>query len=147
MLLEEVRREWYGKGGLTLVLAEIDDPRYHPASANIDPERRVAFYARHETQIVTGPYFQPRLDGEGKQRVYDMFLAVLCGDGKASLPAPTITAFLKEYFTASGEDSDWPLADDSEGQWLLDWYSKRETVGLQPVDKYSNVEIPRIPSR
>ena len=110
MLLEAARREWYGKAGLTLVLAEIDDPRYHPASGDIDPERRITFYARHQTQLVVGPYFQPRLDGEGKQRVYDMFLAVLNGDGKTSLPGPTIAAFLREYFTASGEDGDWPLS-------------------------------------
>lgn len=147
MLLEEARRQWYGKAGLTLVLAEIDDPRYHPASGDIDPGRRVAFYARHGTQIVTGPYFQPRLDGNGKERVYDMFLAVLHGGDQASVEAPRIVAFLREYFTASGEDSDWPLANDSDGKWLLDWYSKYETVGLQPVDKYSKVEIPRVPSR
>jgi GNAT superfamily N-acetyltransferase len=147
MLLEAARREWYGQAGLTLVLAEIDDPRYHPASGGIDPERRITFYARHQTQLVVGPYFQPRLDGEGKQRVYDMFLAVLNGDGKTSLPGPAIAAFLREYFTASGEDGAWPLSDDSAGQWLLHWYDARETVGLQPIGDYQKAEIPRVPGR
>jgi GNAT superfamily N-acetyltransferase len=147
MLLEAARREWYGQAGLTLVLAEIDDPRYHPASGDIDPDRRITFYARHQTQLLVGPYFQPRLDGEGKQRVYDMFLAVLNGDGKTSLPGPTIAAFLREYFTASGEDGDWPLAADPAGQWLLHWYGTRETVGLLPIDNYPKAEIPRVPGR
>ena len=147
MLLEAARREWYGQAGLTLVLAEIDDPRYHPASGGIDPDRRITFYARHQTQLVVGPYFQPRLDGEGKQRVYDMFLAVLNGDGQTSLPGPTIAAFLREYFTASGEGDDWPLAADPAGQWLLHWYGTRETVGLLPIDSYPKAEIPRVPGR
>src|SRR5262249_11762243 len=145
-LLEEARRRWFGKAGLTLVLAEIEDPRYHPASGDIDPARRVAFYARHETRLVVGPYFQLRLKGEGKKRTYDMFLAVLHGGDKASVPAPQLAAFLREYFT-NEEGSDWPLAEDQEGRWLLDWYLGRQTVDLRPIGQYSKAEIPRVPGR
>jgi GNAT superfamily N-acetyltransferase len=152
LLLTEAGRHWYGKAGLTLVLAEIDDPRYHPATADIDPRRRVAFYARHGTRIALGPYFQPRLEGEGKKRVYDMFLAVLAGRDGAIGPGPSVagrqvSAFLMEYFTASGEGSDWPRADDAEGRWLLDWYRDRDMVGLQPIENYTKAEIQRTPGR
>ena len=119
MLLDAARRQWYGRAGLTLVLAEIDDPRYHPASGNIDPARRITFYARHEKQLVVGPYFQPRLDGEGKQRVYDMFLAVLNGDGKTSLPGPAIAAFLRSTSPLRGRMATgrWPPTRRDDGSW------------------------------
>jgi GNAT superfamily N-acetyltransferase len=145
LLLGEARWRWYGKSGLTLVLAEIDDPRSHPAVGDIDPQRRVAFYARHKTQMVIGPYFQPRLVGEGRRRVHGMFLAVLYGGDGASVPAPQLAAFLQEYFADAEEESDWPRPDDVEGRWLLDWYRDRETVGLRPIDEYAKAEIPRDP--
>jgi GNAT superfamily N-acetyltransferase len=154
LLMDEARRQWYGKADLTLVVAEIDDPRFHPVVGDIDPERRVAFYARHGTQIAAGPYFQPRLEGEGKKRVYDMFLAVLYGSSGAispgpspSVSAPQLAAFLREYFPASGEDSDWPTNEDAEGRWLLDWYRGRETIALHPISGYREIEIPRFPGR
>jgi GNAT superfamily N-acetyltransferase len=147
LLLAEARQRWYGQDGCTLVLAEVDDPRYHPAVGDIDPVRRIAFYTRNETQLVAGPYFQPRLEGEGKERVYDMFLAVLSGGEAASVPAAQIVAFLREYFTDSGEDAGWPFADDADGRWLLDWYRSRETVSLQPIGRYAQAEVPRVPGR
>jgi GNAT superfamily N-acetyltransferase len=145
-LLEEARRRWFGKAGLTLVLAEIEDPRYHPAAGDIDPARRVAFYARHEVQMVVGPYFQLRLKGEGKKRMYDMFLAVLYGGDGASVSASQLAAFLREYFMDE-EGGDWPLAEDEEGRWLLDWYRAREVVDLCPIGEYSTADIPRVPGR
>ena len=144
-LLAEARRRWFGKAGLTLVLAEIEDPRYHPAVGDIDPARRdFAFYARLAAQMVVGPYFQLQLGGEGKKRMYGMFLAVLYGGDKASISASQLAAFLREYFR-TGEGSDWPSAEDAEGRWLLDWYRARETVDLRPIAEYSTADIPRVP--
>ena len=150
LLMDEARRRWYGKAGLTLVLGEVDDPRFHRVVGDIDPERRVAFYARHGVQVVIGPYFQPRLEGEGKKRVYNLLLAVVYGSGEAispegSVAAGQLTAFLREYFAASGEDSDWPRDEDGEGRWLLDWYRNRKVVGLHPIGKCSEIEIPQVP--
>ncbi len=148
LLLEEAARHWYGKVGSTLVVAEIDDPRYHPAVGDIDPCRRVAFYARHGTRIAVAPYFQPRL-GAGRKRVYDMFLAVLAGRDGAIGPGPSLsgrqlTAFLQEYFAASAEDRDWPVEEDAEGRWLLDWYRDRDRIDLRPIDRYEELPIPRV---
>ena len=128
------------------MLAEIEDPRYHPAVGDIDPARRVAFYARLAAQMVVGPYFQLQLGGEGKKRMYGMFLAVLYGGDKASISASQLAAFLREYFR-TGEGSDWPSAEDAEGRWLLDWYRARETVDLRPIAEYSTADIPRVPGR
>jgi GNAT superfamily N-acetyltransferase len=145
LLLGEARWRWYGRSGRTLVLAEIDDPRFHPPAGDIDPERRVAFYARQKTQMVIGPYFQPRVLGEGRKRVHGMFLAVLHGGDGASVPAPQLAAFLQEYFADVEQESGWPRPEDAEGRWLLDWYRDRETVALRPIDEYAKTEIPRGP--
>ena len=149
-LADEVRRRWYEDPGLPLVLAEVEDPRYHPVVGDIDPDQRVAFYARRGAQIIAGPYFQPRLEGEGRQRVYDLLLTVLHASDETVSPARTmpgwqVTDFLREYFAAAGEGEDWP--QDEEGRWLLDWYRSRTTVGLQPIGEYAKAGIPRSPFR
>lgn len=149
LLLDAARRRWYAKPGLTLVLAEIEDPRFHPVVDGVDPERRVAFYARHGVQVVVGPYIQPRVEGEGKKRVYGVFLSVLhgaTGPGR-SVSAPQIAAFLTAYYRASAEASDWPRADDREGSRLLDWYRSRRTVGLHPIGRYREIDIPQVQNR
>lgn len=153
LLLDEARRRWYGEPDITLVVAEIDDPRYHPPAGEVDADRRVAFCGRRGMQVVVGPYFQPRLKGEGKKRVYGLFLAVLASGGGATVAGQSVsvvsarqlTEFLREYFAASGEDSGWPRDEDEEGRWLLDWYRDRDMVRLRPIDKYLEAEIPQFP--
>lgn len=149
LLMDEAQQRWYGKADLTLVVAEIEDPRRHPVVGDIDPKRRATFYARRGAQVVVGPYFQPRVDGEGKKRVYDVFLTVLSGSSEVispenSVPAGQLTDFLLEYFRASVEGSDWPRAEDEEGNRLLAWYRGREMVRLHPIGDYTQIEIPRI---
>jgi GNAT superfamily N-acetyltransferase len=149
VLMDAAQQRWFVDPDVALVLAEIEDPRRHPAVGDIDPTRRAAFYARRGAQVVVGPYFQPRLDGEGKERVHDLFLTVLSGGRDAitpenSLRAEQIANFLLEYFRDSGEGSDFPRADDEEGNRLLDWYRGRETVALHPMADYVHIEIPRI---
>jgi hypothetical protein len=148
-LADEARRKWYGQPGLTLVVAEIEDPRRHPVMGDVDPERRLAFYAARGAQVVVGPFFQPRLEGKGKKRVYELFLTVLSGTGEAigpdnSVSGAQLTEFLLEYFTEAGEGSKWPRCRDKEGRRLLDWYRNREAVALRPLAEYAQIEIPRI---
>ncbi|SPM37342.1 hypothetical protein MRAB57_5185 [Mycobacterium rhizamassiliense] len=148
-LMDAAQQRWYAKPGVALVLAEIEDPRRHPAVDGIDPARRAMFYARRGAQVVVGPYFQPRLEGAGKTRVYDLFLTVIAGtndaiDAQNSVPAQMIVDFMLDYFQDSGEGDDWPAADDEEGTRLLSWYRGRESVPLQPIGNYAQIEIPRI---
>lgn len=149
LLMDEAQQRWYGKAGLTLVMTELEDPRRHPVVGDIDPKQRVAFYARRGAQVVIGPYFQPRLDGEGTKRVYDLLLTVLSASSEVarpenSVPAGQFTDFLLEHFRESGEGSDWPRAEDEEGNRLLTWYRRREMVRLHPIAEYAQIEIPRI---
>lgn len=147
LLLDEAQKRWYGK--VDLVLAEVEDPRRHPVVGDIDPKRRALFYARRGAQVVVGPYFQPRLDGEGKKRVDGLFLTVLGGSGDVispenAVPAGILTDFILDYFRESGEGDDWPWAEDEEGNRLLAWYRDRETVPLHPIGDYAQIEIPQL---
>ena len=147
LLLDEARQRWYGE--IDLVVAEVEDPRSHPVVGDIDPQRRISFYARRGAQIVVGPYFQPRLDGSGTNRVHDLFLTVLSGSREVlgpekTLRAELLTDFILDYFRDSGEGGDWPRAEDEEGTRLLAWYRSRETVALHPIGDYAQIEIPRL---
>lgn len=148
LLMDEAQKRWYGTADLTLVVAEIEDPRHYPVVGDIDPKLRAAFYARRGGQVVVGPYFQPRLDADRK-RVYNLFLTVLYGAAGVISPGPSVsaaqlTAFLEEMFRASAEGDDWPRADDEQGNQLLDWYRGRDMVSLHPISDYPNIDIPRI---
>jgi GNAT superfamily N-acetyltransferase len=146
VLMDAAERRWRSDPNTTLVLAEVEDPRRHPVVGDIDPKRRAAFYARRGAQIVVGPYFQPRLDGEAKKRVGGLFLTVLCGSAVApdnSVRGEQLTNFLLEYFRDSGEGSDFPRPGDEEGNRLLAWYRAHDTVALHPLGDYAQIDIPR----
>lgn len=149
VMMDAAQQKWYGKADVKLVLAEVEDPRRHPVQGDIDPKRRALFYARRGAQAVVGPYFQPRLEGEGRKRVHNLFLTVLSANGDAisaenSVSAQTLVDFMLDYFRESGEGDDWPRADDQEGSQLLDWYRSRTTVPLHPLGEYPNIEIPQL---
>ncbi len=145
LLLDAAAQQWFGTADFTLVLAEVEDPRHHPGAGDIDPTRRVNFYARRGARVVLGPYFQPRLGGAGKKRVYDVLLTVLSGCGpENSIRAAQLTSFLLEYFRGSGEGADWPRSDDEEGNRLLAWYRRRDMVALSPIGDYARIDIPRV---
>ena len=148
LLMDAVEQRWFQNADFTLVVAEVEDPRRHPVVGDIDPRRRAEFYARRGAQVIVGPYFQPRL-GDGKKRVYDLFLSVLSGSSGAISPdnavrADQLTDFLLDYFRDSGEDSDFPRADDDEGTRLLAWYRDRAMVPLQPMADYAEIEVPSL---
>jgi hypothetical protein len=81
--------------------------------------------------------------------VYDLFLTVLRASRDAITPEHSVRAeqlsnFLLEYFRDSGEGTDFPRADDEEGNRLLAWYRGRDAVALHPIADYAQIEIPQI---
>jgi predicted N-acetyltransferase YhbS len=146
-LITEVRKRWFGNADYTLVISEVEDPRHHVAEGGSDPVRRAALYARQGMQVVVGPYFQPKLDGEAKKRVYNLFLTVLNESSdpatwQDSVPGKQIADFLVEYFQSSGEGQDWPREDDKKGKRLLAFYRCRERIPLRPIGEWEHIEIP-----
>jgi hypothetical protein len=146
-LITEVRKQWFGNPDYTLVLAEVEDPRHYAAELGSDPVLRAKLYARQGMQVVVGPYFQPKLEGEGKKRVYNLFLTVLNESTDPatwpdSVPGKQIADFIIEYFQSSGEGEDWPRDDDEEGKQLLTFYQSRERIPLRPIGEWEHIEIP-----
>lgn len=87
-----------------LVLAEIEDPRFHPASDRGDPVARVRFYDRSGARLLPLPYVQPSLR-PGSPRV-DNLLLITLGTAAPSVDGPTVAAFLTEYFEGcEGEEA------------------------------------------
>ena len=92
-----------------LVLAEIEDPRFHAADELTgDPAARLRFYQRYGSMLLPIPYAQPSLRPDAP-RVEDMLLITI---PSAIGPAPDldgklVAAFLEEYFhTCEGVDVD-----------------------------------------
>jgi hypothetical protein len=148
VMMDAAQQRWYEKPGVALVVAEVEDPRRHPVDGDIDPKRRALFYARRGAQVVVGPYFQPRLEGEGKNRVHHLFLTVLSAargtiSSDNAVSAQMLANFMLDYFHDSGEGEDWPQPDDEEGNQLLSWYRSRTMVPLHPIGDYKEIRIPQ----
>jgi GNAT superfamily N-acetyltransferase len=80
------------------VLAEIEDPRYHPVTATNDPVSRVRFYHRHGCRLLPVPYAQPALR-EGSPRVENLLLIAVAPHAP-ELDGNVVADFLDEYFAA-----------------------------------------------
>lgn len=79
-----------------LMLAEIEDPRYFPASDAGDPAARVRFYDRAGSRLLPLPYVQPSLR-PGSPRVDGLLLIAIRPPG-ADVDGSLIAAFLDEYY-------------------------------------------------
>jgi GNAT superfamily N-acetyltransferase len=91
-------------GAPPLVLAEIDDPRFHPSNDMGDPVARVRFYDRAGARLLPLPYAQPSLR-PGSPRV-DNLLLIALGTTEPWVDGPTVAAFLTEYYEGcEGEDA------------------------------------------
>jgi Acetyltransferase (GNAT) family len=146
-LITEVQKRWFEKPDYTLVLCEVEDPRHHGVDRGSDPVLRAALYARQGMQVIVGPYFQPKLEGEDKERVYNLFLTVVNESNdpatwQDSVSGQQIAEFLCEYFHASGEGEDWPRDDDDDGKRLLAFYQSHERIPLRPIGEWEHIDIP-----
>jgi GNAT superfamily N-acetyltransferase len=92
-----------------LVLAEIEDPRFHAADQLTgDPAARLRFYLRYGSMLLPIPYAQPSLRPD-VPRVEDMLLITIPSaiDPAPDLDGTLVAAFLEEYFhTCEGVDVD-----------------------------------------
>ncbi|WP_404386492.1 GNAT family N-acetyltransferase [Knoellia locipacati] len=89
-----------------LVLAEIEDPRFHEAHEHGgDPSARVRFYDRLGSHLLAIPYTQPSLR-PGSPRVDDLLLITIPSAAPpAEVDGGLLRAFLDEYYGAcEGED-------------------------------------------
>jgi GNAT superfamily N-acetyltransferase len=144
-LFDDSERVCFGSGQYDLVLAELDDPRVFPVANGIDPNRRIKFYSERDGKLIRGPYFAPCVR-PGGERVYDMLLVALGGSqvSSAGVPAPSVAAFLHEYFSVEEGLGDF---DSGDLQWLMEAYEGEDVVPLLPVAEYHSWNSPTVPSR
>lgn len=93
---------------------EIEDPAVHGDRGWGDPDRRMAFYARHGVIAVDVPFFQPPV-APGQPRVDDIILGVAV----SSVPDPAVLSdqvrcFIDHYMALAGDD-----LMDQRGQRLV----------------------------
>ncbi len=116
-----------------LVLAEIEDPRFHAADELTgDPAARLRFYQRYGSMLLPIPYAQPSLR-PGMPRVEDMLLITIPSaiDPAPDLDGTLVAAFLEEYFhTCEGVDV------DSEPNYL-----SRRAAALGPAGSLALVTL------
>jgi GNAT superfamily N-acetyltransferase len=122
-LLMKAAAEQWGKLGPSLMIMEVEDPRYHHSDVNFgDPVARVRFYERLGARTLPVPYFQPALGprATGARRVPHLMLMVFGGTeappGAQRVDGQTVEVFLTEYL----EGCEGPVRpDDADAQRLL----------------------------
>lgn len=107
-----------------LVLAEVEHPAHHAASAaHGDPAARLRFYARLGARVLDVPYFQPG-DGPGAKRVPALLLVALphgaARDGAADLPDEVPAGPLRAFLEENLRESEGRVTDDGATRALLD---------------------------
>lgn len=81
-----------------LVVAEIEDPRFHPSGHQADPVVRVRFYDGAGARLLPLDYAQPSLR-PGSPRVENLLLIAL-GTVAGDLDGRLVAEFLEEYYAA-----------------------------------------------
>jgi GNAT superfamily N-acetyltransferase len=89
---------WRERSGADVTLAEVEDPRLHPAGEFGDPAARLRFYQRAGFGMLPVPFAQPRLRPDAF-REPGMLLAVQPGD--AAVPKDLVKSFLIEYYESA----------------------------------------------
>ncbi|MET8040067.1 GNAT family N-acetyltransferase [Micromonospora sp. NPDC005215] len=98
LLVGRLLPAWRERSGADVVLAEVEDPRLHPAGEFGDPAARLRFYQRAGFGMLPVPFAQPRLRPDAL-REPGMLLAVQPCD--AAVPKDLVTSFLVEYFESA----------------------------------------------
>lgn len=118
-----------------LVLAEIEDPRFHADYGSSDPTARVRFYARRGWRLLPLDYFQPSLR-PGSPRVGHLLL-ISFGPRAEYLDGELIADFLEEYFRVCEGDA---VSDDDDFRALL---SAARGGGTGPLPLYPLADLTR----
>lgn len=118
-LLAAAARVWTEDLAPSLIIGEVEDPRYYQDTGFGDPVRRVALYEGNGARSLPVAYFQPALR-PGASRVPHLLLMVSGGSavppGAGRVDGTVVERFLKEYFELCEGP---PRADDPEYYALL----------------------------
>jgi len=141
----EAQQRWSAVPGVRLLLAEVEDPRHHPAA---DAAHRLELFRRFGMTVLAAPYFQPR-HSYAARRVPHMLLLVDAASpdlrrSADSVDGGLIRAFLREYFTIT--EGAWVLDTDPHVLWLFSQYQDAE-IPLLPLESVNEVPDAEPPPR
>lgn len=134
ILMDHTMQTWQSAFSPALTLAEVDDPRFHPADEGFgDPVARLRFYGRWGARLIVMPYFQPSLRPDAPRRRH-MFLIAFGAEGEA-VAGDAVGSFLREYVElCEGSDA----LRDAEVRALLGW-TESARIELWPVDRFDGM--------
>lgn len=137
-LIEESISRWSSRFVPLLIVGEVEDPRFHPATVYGDPVARLRFYADLGGTILSVPYFQPALR-EDLDRVRNLFLMVFASDmscrSDSGVDSRVVRAFLEANLCACEESID---PDDAEVRALWEAVDHSDCVPLLDPEQFLN---------
>lgn len=134
-LVDHLRERWRADG-LSLVLAEVHDPRGHAETADEHPEARLRFYQRAGAELLDVPWVQPAL-AAGSARVPQMLLLVMHrSDGESSgVASAPLLQWAREYFI----ESEGREPRDAQATALLARIGAEDQVRVVPMSRWRQV--------
>ncbi|MFY1673799.1 GNAT family N-acetyltransferase [Plantactinospora sp. WMMB334] len=138
-LLNDVLPTWRERADAVVSVAEVEDPRFHPAGPHGDPVKRLRFYARAGFRLLPSPFVQPRVR-PGADRVGGMLL--LAAAGAETLPRQTLRGFVSEYYTDSEEADE--SVDTAYAGLLARVDREPDPLVLLPPEQYAEVPPLRV---
>jgi GNAT superfamily N-acetyltransferase len=142
-LLAAAMADWRERWRPALVLAEIEHPSAHAASAAYgDPEKRVRFYARRGMRALDVPYFQPGLR-PGSPRMYGFMLCALevGAEGAGAEPDTVDGARVARFMTEYLQGCEGAVGTDPACLALFAALDRPEGVPLLDATDYARVPV------
>lgn len=132
-LLDAALARWTERFRPPLVLAEVEDPEHHPATAFGDPHARLRFYARAGAPALDLPYLQPALRPGGSRVPHLLLLALWVAPearrGARAVASEAVLGYLREVFALS----EGRVPDDEEARRLLEAADRPDGVPVRPL--------------
>jgi GNAT superfamily N-acetyltransferase len=132
--LLELLPVWRDRTAASVVVVEVEDPRFHRMGGFGDPAGRLRFYMHAGFAAIPLPFVQPRLRKAGER--VDGFLLLATSDS-GTVPAATVRSFVLEY-VAKVEEVDAEREMCYTGL-LAALDRKDDPLSLVPLERYTDI--------
>ncbi|MFY1700542.1 GNAT family N-acetyltransferase [Micromonospora sp. WMMA1923] len=141
-LLAHLLPAWRERCGSDVVLAEVEDPRLHPAGEFGDPTARLRFYQRAGFGLLPVPFTQPRVRPDAR-REPGLLLAGWPMAGP--VPAAMVRSFVTDYYRSA--EGTGPGQDPELDALLTAVEGQGPELAPLTLDRYEQVPLLDVPTR